>query len=39
MDRRVKAKVKRVASGLRKASRKHARQAKTLTSVLKKKKK
>ncbi len=39
MDRRVKAKVKKVVSGLRKASRLHAKQAKTLRSVIKKKKK
>tara|TARA_E500000318_G_scaffold28815_2_gene28848 strand:- start:42 stop:164 length:123 start_codon:yes stop_codon:yes gene_type:complete len=39
MNKRTKAKVKKVASGLRKASRSHAKQAKTLTSLLKKKKK
>tara|TARA_B100001057_G_scaffold483691_1_gene560789 strand:+ start:562 stop:687 length:126 start_codon:yes stop_codon:yes gene_type:complete len=37
MTRQQKAKVKKVASGLRKASRSHAGQAKTLTSMLKKK--
>jgi len=39
MNKRTRAKVKKVAAGLRKASRSHAKQAKTLTSLLKKKKK
>ncbi len=39
MKKSTKAKVRKVASGLRKASRSHAKQAKTLTSLLKKGKK
>ena len=38
MNRRTKAMVKKVVSGLRKASKSHAKQAKTLASLLKKKK-
>tara|TARA_Y100001951_G_C11155211_1_gene191542 strand:- start:204 stop:329 length:126 start_codon:yes stop_codon:yes gene_type:complete len=39
MTKQQKAKVKKVASGLRKASRSHAGQAKTLQSLLKRKNK
>jgi|TARA_R110000824_G_C15075736_1_gene663838 hypothetical protein len=38
MKREAKAKVKKVAAGLRKASRSHAKQAKVLTKLIKKKK-
>tara|TARA_R110000744_G_scaffold125004_1_gene230650 strand:+ start:703 stop:819 length:117 start_codon:yes stop_codon:yes gene_type:complete len=38
MKRETKAKVKKVAAGLRKASRSHAKQAKVLTKLVKKKK-
>lgn len=39
MDRVTKRKIKKVASGLRKASKTHAKQSRTLSSILKKKKK
>ena len=39
MNNKTRAKVKKVVSGLKKASKSHAKQAKTLSSILKKRSK